>query len=62
MYHYQVSVYTGIGQNSGTTSKVYFVLGGEEGDTEVRLLQDEEKRVGSMYCVCVCGGADNKIK
>ena len=47
VYHYQVSVYTGVRQNSGTTSKVYFVLGGEDGDTEVRLLQDQEKRVGN---------------
>ncbi|XP_033737386.1 polycystic kidney disease protein 1-like 2 [Pecten maximus] len=43
-YHYQITVYTGMRQNSGTTSKVFFVLGGEDGDTEVRSVEDNQSR------------------
>ncbi|XP_069123303.1 uncharacterized protein [Argopecten irradians] len=43
-YHYQMTVYTGLRQNSGTTSKVFFVLGGEDGDTEVRAVEDSKSR------------------
>ncbi|XP_021346749.1 polycystic kidney disease protein 1-like 2 isoform X2 [Mizuhopecten yessoensis] len=43
-YNYQMTVYTGLRQNSGTTSKVFFVLGGEDGDTEVRAVDDSQSR------------------
>ncbi|XP_067671787.1 polycystin-1-like protein 2 [Haliotis asinina] len=44
VYHYQVTVFTGMRRNAGTKSRVYLVLGGEQGDTEIRSLEDEKKR------------------
>ena len=44
-YHYQVTVFTGMGRNCGTKSRVYVVLGGEAEDSEIRCLLDEQKRV-----------------
>ena len=45
VYHYQVTVFTGMGHNCGTKSRVYVVLGGEAEDSEIRCLLDEQKRV-----------------
>lgn len=44
-YHYQMTVHTGMRKNAGTESTVFFMLGGEQGDTEVRKLEDTLKRV-----------------
>ncbi|XP_046579125.1 polycystic kidney disease protein 1-like 2 [Haliotis rubra] len=44
VYHYQVTVFTGMRRNAGTKSQVYLVLGGEQGDTEIRSLEDKNKR------------------
>ncbi|XP_052071968.1 uncharacterized protein LOC127710241 [Mytilus californianus] len=39
-YFYLISVYTGLRPGSGTKSNVSFILGGEDGDSGVRLLND----------------------
>ncbi|KAK3090876.1 hypothetical protein FSP39_015410 [Pinctada imbricata] len=44
IYHYHMTVYTGIRKGAGTTSKVFFVLGGETENSEIRMLEDLESR------------------
>lgn len=46
-YFYIFRVFTGLRTNSGTESKVGFVLVGEDGDTNVRILDDESHIVSS---------------
>ncbi len=43
--YYKVSVYTGLRSNSGTRSKVYIVVSGEDADSGVRALDDGKKKV-----------------
>lgn len=45
-YYYLISVQTGVGRDTGTTSKVGFVLSGEFSDSGVRKLSDEKRKVG----------------
>lgn len=44
-YFYLISVYTGLRPGSGTKSNVSFILGGEDGDSGVRLLNDGTSEV-----------------
>ena len=44
-YYYKVSVYTGLRSGAGTSSKAFFVLNGETGDTGVRMLSDGKNKV-----------------
>ncbi|CAM1318005.1 Uncharacterised protein g6863 [Pycnogonum litorale] len=44
-YIYEILVFTGSKRNSGTTSKVRFVLSGELGETQARLLEDTDRKV-----------------
>lgn len=44
-YSYLLTVYTGMRSGAGTKSKVYFVLAGESGDTEIRALEGVEPKV-----------------
>ena len=44
-YHYLITVHTGIGKESATTSKVNFFIAGEETDSGVRQLTDGTIRV-----------------
>ncbi|PFX20690.1 Polycystic kidney disease and receptor for egg jelly-related protein [Stylophora pistillata] len=39
-YHYEITVYTGFGKRAGTTAEVSFILSGDEGESEPRLLKD----------------------
>lgn len=43
--YYKVSVYTGLRQNSGTKSKTFLVMYGDNGDTGVRELDDGRGKV-----------------
>lgn len=45
MYYYLISVQTGVGKDTGTTSKVGFVLSGENADSGVRKLSDDKRKV-----------------
>lgn len=47
-YYYLISVQTGVGKDTGTTSKVGFVLSGEMADSGVRRLADEKRRVSEI--------------
>ena len=44
-YYYLMSVQTGVGKDTGTTSKIGFVLSGESADSGVRKLSDDKRRV-----------------
>ena len=44
-YHYQMTVYTGTKKQAGTTSKISFILSGDECDTGVRRLFDGKRKV-----------------
>lgn len=44
-YYYLVSVQTGFGKDTGTTSKVGFVLSGDIYDSGVRRLSDDKRKV-----------------
>ena len=44
-YHYEITVVTGMRKGAGTKSKVFLVLFGSEGDTEVRALDDGRRKV-----------------
>lgn len=44
-HYYLISVQTGIGKDTATTSKVGFVLSGEWADSGVRKLCDEKRKV-----------------
>ncbi|XP_013393280.1 uncharacterized protein LOC106161002 [Lingula anatina] len=43
-YHYQITVTTGMRKKAGTTSKVSFILSGDDGDTGVRRLGDGKRK------------------
>lgn len=45
MFHYLISVQTGFGRDTSTTSKVGFVLSGEFADSGVRKLSDDKRKV-----------------
>ncbi len=45
-YHYQFTVCTGVRKNAGTTSKVSFIMSGDDADTGVRRLADGKRKVG----------------
>ena len=47
-YHYQMTVYTGTKKQAGTTSKISFILSGDECDTGVRRLFDGKRKVHSI--------------
>lgn len=40
VYHYRLVVYTGGRRGAGTASRVFFMVAGEDSETEVRRLQD----------------------
>ena len=44
-YFYQVTVQTGMGPGCGTRSKVSIILTGEDGESGVRLLDDDKRKV-----------------
>jgi hypothetical protein len=48
-YYYVISVQTGVGKDSGTNSKVGFVLAGEYADSGVRKLCDNKRKVKKTY-------------
>ena len=50
-YHYHMTVHTGTKRGAGTTSRVFFVVGGEDGQTEIRKLQDTTDKVLSKGSV-----------
>ena len=52
MYHYLITVHTGVGKESGTTSNVSFVLSGESADSGVRKLTDGKLQVSSDLISC----------
>lgn len=43
-YHYEITVYTGFGKRAGTTAEVNFILSGDEGESEPRLLKDPKRK------------------
>lgn len=43
-----ISVYTGIRPGAGTKSNVSFILGGEDGDSGIRLMSDGSTTVSNM--------------
>ncbi|CAF4201484.1 unnamed protein product, partial [Adineta steineri] len=44
-YYYQILVFTGQRTNAGTDSKVYFVLSGDNEQTQVRLFSDPHRKI-----------------
>ncbi|CAF1131097.1 unnamed protein product [Adineta steineri] len=44
-YYYQILVFTGQRTNAGTDSKVYFVLSGENDQTQIRLFSDPHRKI-----------------
>ncbi|GAB1597495.1 polycystic kidney disease protein 1-like 2 [Argonauta hians] len=44
-YYYEIIVATGMGKDSGTTSKVFFILSGEYDETEPRSLTDDKRKI-----------------
>ncbi len=44
VYHYRMTVYTGTKRSAGTESNVFFMVSGEDSETEVRKLQDVTKK------------------
>ncbi len=44
-YHYLITVHTGVGKESGTTSNISLVMSGESGDSGVRRLADGKIQV-----------------
>ncbi|XP_077864172.1 polycystin-1-like protein 2 [Saccoglossus kowalevskii] len=44
-YYYEIVVYTGMRQGSGTKSKVNFMLSGEDEDTGIRKLDDDKRKL-----------------
>lgn len=48
IFHYLITVHTGIGKDAGTTSNISFVISGELGDTGVRKLNDGKIKVCSL--------------
>ncbi|KAK0049118.1 polycystin-1 isoform X2, partial [Biomphalaria pfeifferi] len=44
-YFYEVIVSTGMRRNAGTNSKVYFILSGEEEESEVRMFSDSKRPI-----------------
>jgi hypothetical protein len=51
MFHYLISVQTGFGRDTSTTSKVGFVLSGEFADSGVRKLSDDKRKVNFLYFI-----------
>lgn len=49
IFHYLITVHTGIGKDAGTTSKISFVISGEMGDSGVRKLTDGKIQVCSDW-------------
>ncbi len=45
IYHYLITVHTGVGKESGTTSNINFVISGESSDSGVRKLTDGKIKV-----------------
>ena len=45
IYHYLITVHTGVGKEAGTTSNVSFVISGESADSGVRKLTDGKIKV-----------------
>ncbi|CAF1293793.1 unnamed protein product, partial [Adineta steineri] len=44
-YYYQILVFTGQRTNAGTNSKVYFVLSGDNDQTQIRLFSDPHRKI-----------------
>ncbi|CAF0758584.1 unnamed protein product [Adineta steineri] len=44
-YYYQILVFTGQRTNAGTESKVYFVLSGDNDQTQIRLFSDPHRKI-----------------
>lgn len=42
--HYEITVYTGYGKRAATTAEVSFILSGDEGESEPRLLKDPKRK------------------
>ncbi|CAF0709342.1 unnamed protein product [Brachionus calyciflorus] len=51
-YFYLVSVQTGVGKSTGTTSKVGFVLSGDQADSGVRKLSDDKRKAFKAGSIC----------
>ncbi|XP_048582698.1 polycystic kidney disease and receptor for egg jelly-related protein [Nematostella vectensis] len=43
-YHYEITVYTGFGKKAATTAQVSFILAGDEGEGEPRILKDPKRK------------------
>ncbi|KAK7111823.1 hypothetical protein V1264_011390 [Littorina saxatilis] len=44
-YYYEIVVVTGMRRNAGTDSKVYFILSGEDDETDVREFSDHKRKI-----------------
>nr|KAG5709464.1 hypothetical protein BaRGS_023146 [Batillaria attramentaria] len=44
-YYYEIVVVTGMRRNAGTDSKVFFILSGEEDETDVRQFTDSKRKI-----------------
>ncbi|XP_077863102.1 polycystin-1-like [Saccoglossus kowalevskii] len=44
-YNYEITIFTGVRNNSDTTAKVSMILTGDLGETEPRLIDDEKRKV-----------------
>jgi hypothetical protein len=48
-----IQVQTGVGKECGTTSKIGFVLAGENSDSGVRKLTDDKRRVIDYFFIII---------
>ncbi|XP_071943837.1 polycystin family receptor for egg jelly-like [Antedon mediterranea] len=44
-YNYEVTFFTGVRMGSGTTANVFFILNGEQGQTEIRAVKDKKRLI-----------------
>lgn len=44
-YYYEIIVFTGQRKDSGTESKVHFVIGGDQDETQIRIFSDSNRKI-----------------
>lgn len=53
IHFYIVRVFTGLRTGAGTQSKIAFVLVGEDGDSNIRILDDESHIVSLLLIISI---------
>ncbi|KAH9492781.1 hypothetical protein Btru_024701 [Bulinus truncatus] len=61
-YFYEIVVSTGMRRNAGTNSKVYFILSGEDDESDVRMFSDSKRPIFKRGMTNRCLGRINYIR